>query len=77
MSFEEALRRLEEIVQVLERGELPLDEALAVFQEGIRNLRFCVQKLEAFEESIEVILNEFLAEAPPWLKENQETGWNR
>ncbi len=45
MKFEEALKRLEGIVQDLEDGDLPLDEALDKYEEGIRLSKACAKKL--------------------------------
>ncbi len=73
VSFEEALTRLEAVVQELERGELSLEKALATFQEGVRLLRICIEKLNNFEEQVEVLLTEYYSSAPPWLH-NGEAG---
>ena len=54
--FEKAFQQLEKIVQRLESEELPLDESLQLFEEGIRLSRFCNQKLEEVEKKIETIL---------------------
>ena len=54
--FEKAFQDLEKIVQRLESEELPLDESLRLFEEGIRLSRFCNQKLEEVEKKIELIL---------------------
>jgi exodeoxyribonuclease VII small subunit len=54
--FEKAFQDLEKIVQRLESEELPLDESLQLFEEGIRLSRFCNQKLEEVEKKIELIL---------------------
>ena len=54
--FEKAFQELEAIVQRLESEELPLDEALQLFEKGIRLSRFCNQKLEEVEKKIELIL---------------------
>ncbi len=54
--FEKAFQQLEKIVQRLENEELPLDESLQLFEEGIRLSRFCNQKLEEVEKKIELIL---------------------
>lgn len=54
--FEKAFQQLEKIVQRLESEELPLDESLQLFEEGIRLSRFCNQKLEEVEKKIELIL---------------------
>ena len=54
--FEKSFQQLEAIVRRLEAEELPLDEALQLFEEGIRLSRFCNQKLEEVEKKIELIL---------------------
>ena len=54
--FEKAFQQLEKIVQRLEAEELPLDESLQLFEEGIRLSRFCNQRLEEVEKKIELIL---------------------
>jgi exodeoxyribonuclease VII small subunit len=58
IKFEEALRRLEEIVEMLESDELPLDEALELFEEGIRMSRICSKILERAEMRIEELIRE-------------------
>jgi len=55
-SFEEALKRLEEIVQKLEGGDLSLDESLSLFEEGISLSRFCTKKLAQAEKKVEKLL---------------------
>ncbi|HVS32493.1 MAG TPA: exodeoxyribonuclease VII small subunit [Thermoanaerobaculia bacterium] len=54
--FEKAFQQLETIVQRLEKEELPLDESLRLFEEGISLSRFCHQRLEEVEKKIELIL---------------------
>jgi exodeoxyribonuclease VII small subunit len=54
--FEKAFQDLEKIVQRLEGEELPLDESLQLFEQGIRLSRFCHQRLEEVEKKIELIL---------------------
>lgn len=49
LSFEDALSKLEETVRRLEAGNLPLDEAVALFEEGSRLARQCNDRLEAAE----------------------------
>ncbi|HEX4448901.1 MAG TPA: exodeoxyribonuclease VII small subunit [Polyangiaceae bacterium] len=55
-SFEVAIKRLTEIVQVLERGELPLEESLRLFEEGVRLSRVSQQKLDSAEKRVEQLL---------------------
>jgi exodeoxyribonuclease VII small subunit len=56
MKFEEALQKLEEIVQQLERGDLPLDKSLEIFEEGIKLSRLCTKQLEEAEQRVELLL---------------------
>lgn len=53
--FEEALKKLEEIVQNLEEGNLPLERSLELFEEGMKLSRFCSKKLEEAQTRIEVL----------------------
>ena len=48
-TFEEALKRLETIVDSLERGDLPLEEALHMYEEGIALSKTCAEKLNQAE----------------------------
>jgi len=57
-TFEQALQQLEQIVQKLEKGELPLEESLKLYEEGIRLSRLCHAKLEEAEGRIEVLLKD-------------------
>lgn len=54
--FEEALRKLENIVSRLEEGNISLEESLKLFEEGIRLSRFCTQRLEEAEKRVEILL---------------------
>jgi exodeoxyribonuclease VII small subunit len=56
--FEEALTKLEGIVERLEEGEIPLEESLKLFEEGIRLSRFCSQKLDEAEKRVEILLKD-------------------
>jgi len=53
VSFEEALARLEDVVGRLERGDQPLEEALRLFEEGVRLSRLLTAKLEAAQARID------------------------
>jgi len=55
-SFETAIKRLTEIVQVLERGEIPLEESLRLFEEGVKLSRVSQQKLDSAEKRVEQLL---------------------
>jgi exodeoxyribonuclease VII small subunit len=54
--FESALKSLEDIVGQLESGDLSLDRALELFEEGIKVSRFCSSKLEEAERKVEVLI---------------------
>jgi len=54
--FEDALNKLERIVSKLEEGDIPLEESLKLFEEGIRLSRFCNQKLDEAEKKVEILL---------------------
>ena len=56
--FEECLERLEKIVDELEKGELPLEKALGLFEEGIALSASCRQELEAAEGKVEILLKQ-------------------
>lgn len=55
IKFEEALKRLEKIVEELEKGELSLDEALKKYQEGLELSRACSQRLDSAKKKIDVM----------------------
>ena len=55
-NFEEAMLKLEEIVNELENGDVPLEQAIELFQEGIGLSGYCNQKLEQAERKIERLL---------------------
>jgi exodeoxyribonuclease VII small subunit len=55
LSFEDALKRLQEIVQTLERGEAPLDQSIALYQEGDALKRHCEARLKDAQMRIEQI----------------------
>lgn len=57
-TFENALSRLETLVQQLENGDLPLSEAVARFQEGMEQVRFCRQQLEAAHKQVNLLLED-------------------
>jgi exodeoxyribonuclease VII small subunit len=54
--FEDALNKLEKVVSKLEDGEIPLEESLKLFEEGIRLSRLCNQKLEEAEKRVEILM---------------------
>ncbi len=56
--FEDALARLEEIVKELESGDLPLEQSLKMFEEGIKLSRICNKRLEDAERRVEILLKD-------------------
>jgi exodeoxyribonuclease VII small subunit len=55
-SFETSLHRLEQIVKKLEAGDLALDDALKLFEEGIQLSQHCQKQLEEAENKVEILL---------------------
>lgn len=58
MKFEEAMEKLQKITQELEGEELPLEEALQKFEEGMKLVSFCEGKLQEAEKKIQVLIKE-------------------
>jgi exodeoxyribonuclease VII small subunit len=56
--FEDALAKLEKVVSRLEEGDIPLDESLKLFEEGIRLSRFCNLKLDEAEKRVDILLKD-------------------
>ena len=56
--FEECLQRLEEIVLQLERGDLPLEQALKLFEEGVGLSISCRKELDEAEGKVEILLKQ-------------------
>ena len=54
--FEQALGELEKLVERMERGDLPLDEALKAFERGIVLTRHCQSSLRAAQKKVEILL---------------------
>lgn len=58
MTYEQALSRLEEIVAVLEKNDISLDDSLKLFEEGTKLTAFCTEKLNNAKAKINVINKE-------------------
>ncbi len=56
--FEAALARIEEIVQQLEKGDIPLEQSLKLFEEGIKLSRICNKRLEEAERKVEILIKD-------------------
>ncbi|MFH5184848.1 exodeoxyribonuclease VII small subunit [Paenibacillus sp. TAB 01] len=57
-SFEQAMDKLEQIVALLESGDVPLEQAIELFQEGMKLSQLCGQKLEQVERKIEILMEQ-------------------
>ena len=70
--FETAMRDLEELVERLEHGDLPLEESLAAFERGVMLTRACQSALKEAEQKVEILLKkagepaveDFMTDAP-------------
>jgi exodeoxyribonuclease VII small subunit len=58
IKFEEAMARLETIVSELEKGDLPLDESLKIFEEGIKLSKTCLKMLDDAERKVEILIQD-------------------
>ena len=54
-SYEAALEELEQLVGLIESGQMPLDQLLSGYQRGARLLAFCREKLQAVEDQVKVL----------------------
>jgi exodeoxyribonuclease VII small subunit len=57
-TFEESLKQLEKIVDQLERGDLPLEESVRLFEDGVRLSTACKQELDAAEGKVQILMKE-------------------
>ncbi|MCK5508309.1 MAG: exodeoxyribonuclease VII small subunit [Desulfobacterales bacterium] len=58
ISFEKSLKQLEEIVQEIEFGNLPLEKAMKKFEEGVKLSKYCSEKLDETEKKISILLHD-------------------
>ena len=74
--FEQSLARLEEVVRKLESANLPLDQAMKLFEEGMQLSRDCQEQLEKAEARVEILLKKAGGElaAEPFEPEGEEEG---
>ncbi len=63
--FEKCLARLEEVVRKLESANLPLDQAMQLFEEGVQLSRDCQAQLEQAEARVEILLKKAAGEMTP------------
>lgn len=55
LSFEQSMVRLEEIVSLMEKGDVPLEQSMALFEEGFGLLRECTKQLDAAEQKVTLL----------------------
>ncbi|MFZ3064468.1 MAG: exodeoxyribonuclease VII small subunit [Nitrospirota bacterium] len=58
IKFESAVKRLEEIVNKLEAGDLSLDDSIKLFEEGVRLYQVCIKRLDEAEKKVEILLKD-------------------
>mgnify|MGYP001485555650 CR=1 FL=1 len=71
VSFEEAMEKLEQIVEKLEEGEVPLEKAITMYQEGMSLSQVCHEKLQKVEKQMDQIMDED-GEMKPLFPEEEE-----
>jgi len=64
LTFEDAVKKLEEIVEKLEEEDVPLEKAIDYYQEGMKLSKLCDEKLQEAQEKVTKILNEHHEEEP-------------
>lgn len=74
ITFEEAMKGLEGIVAKLEEGDVPLEQAITYFQEGMALSKMCHEKLQKVEKQMDFILKEDGELAPFSVQEEDEGG---
>ena len=75
MKFEDGLKRLEEIVAKLESGNLSLDDSLKLFEEGVKLVRFCNERLAEAQQKVELLTKDQAGNvigSQPFASENSE-----
>jgi exodeoxyribonuclease VII small subunit len=73
VSFEDGIKRLSEIVQTLERGDLPLEESLRLFEEGVGLSRASQERLDSAQKRVEELLG-FERDGKPRTKDFEVRG---
>ncbi|NLT94553.1 MAG: exodeoxyribonuclease VII small subunit [Clostridia bacterium] len=65
LNYEESVNKLEEIIRQLEEGELPLEQSIQLFTEGMDLVKTCNQYLEQAEEKIKILVGDKLEDFSP------------
>ena len=63
LAFKEAMNRLETIVTLLEKNEIELEEAMSLFEEGLKLVKDCDLQLSEFENKVQSLLDSYQKEA--------------
>ena len=71
LSFEEAMKQLEEIVEKLEEGDVPIEKAINYYQDGMKLSKLCSDKLATVHKQMEQIVNEQGEFAPFTIQEDE------
>lgn len=78
-TFEMAMKQLEQIVQELETGDMPLEKAIKKFEEGIQISKYCSEKLDESERRITLLMRDSNGEKvseSPFVAENESIDKN-
>ena len=72
-TFEKAMKKLEMIVQQLESGDQPLEDAVKKFEEGVKLSKFCSEKLDETEKRITILLKDQMGNVfeKPFISESE------
>lgn len=68
-TFESSIKRLEEVVRLLEKGDAPLDEALALFEEGTSLIKNCSKMLDDAEQKVTLLVKGTVPQEQPFATE--------
>ncbi len=73
-TFEGSMKKLEQIVQQMESGDLPLEKSLTKFEEGVTLSKFCSDKLDEVEKKITLLMKDHQGNVmeQPFLDESEE-----
>jgi exodeoxyribonuclease VII small subunit len=71
--YEQAVKELEEIVSTLEKGDIPLEKSLELFQRGVALIKYCTGKLDETEKQIlQIVEKDGVSSEIPWEPEAQK-----
>lgn len=68
-TFESSIKRLEEVVRLLEKGDAPLNEALALFEEGTSLIKNCSKMLDDAEQKVTLLVKGAVPQEQPFVAE--------